>query len=217
MPFLDYFAIKNPLWVDRMPTNPMVQFTLDRIAEHKATPELIRRDFLSRTIAAQQAQPDRMSEDDLIAHNTGNVIAGSDTTSITLAAIFYYLLKHQSVYRRLVAEIDVLVDARVGSITDKQKPITYSESLKMPYLQAVFKESMRLHPAVGLPLERVVPPGGATFCGVTLPEHTIVGINAWVVHRDKEIFGEDADLYRPERWLESEEKTRKMERVNLTV
>ena len=40
----------------------------------------------------------------------------------------------------------------------------------MPYLQACIKEGLRMHPATGLPLARVVPKGGATICGRYFPE-----------------------------------------------
>lgn len=77
---------------------------------------------------------------------------------------------------------------------------------------------MRLHPGVGFPLERYVPKGGAYLSGYFLPEGTIVGMNAWVVHQDKTVFGEDADQFRPERWIESdEEKMKAMNRAFLSV
>lgn len=77
---------------------------------------------------------------------------------------------------------------------------------------------MRLHPGVGLPLERVVPKGGTTMCGKFLPEGTTVGINAWVVHHDKDVYGSDHEEFRPERWIESEpEKLKLMEQTFLSV
>jgi hypothetical protein len=76
---------------------------------------------------------------------------------------------------------------------------------------------MRMHPGVSFPLERVVPAGGVQVSGAFLPEGTIVGMTAAVVHRDKEVFGEDADTYRPERWLGEEEGVKVMERTLLTV
>jgi hypothetical protein len=88
----------------------------------------------------------------------------------------------------------------------------------MPYLQAILKEAMRYHPSVSFLLERVVPKGGTIISGRGIPEGTIVGINAWVIHRDKKIFGEDADKFRPERWLEAdEEKLKAMERTFFAV
>lgn len=80
------------------------------------------------------------------------------------------------------------------------------------------KEAMRLHAGVGYPLERLVPKGGAELCGVYLPGGTRVGINPWVVHMDKEIYGEDAAEFRPERWLKaSAEKLKLMDRSFLAV
>jgi cytochrome P450 len=74
----------------------------------------------------------------------------------------------------------------------------------LKYLDAVVNESCRIHLAVGLLLERVVPLQGATICGELIPGGTIVGCNAWVLHQNKQVFGDDAHIYRPERWLESE-------------
>lgn len=82
----------------------------------------------------------------------------------------------------------------------------------------MIKEAGRLHPAKGLPLERVVPEGGATICGEFMRQGTVVGINAWVSHRDKGVFGGDAEEWRPERWVEIEgEERKRMERALLTV
>ena len=46
---------------------------------------------------------------------------------------------------------------------------SFKETQEMPYLQAVIKEALRLHPAVGQPLERVVPAGGTTIAGQFFP------------------------------------------------
>ena len=48
--------------------------------------------------------------------------------------------------------------------------MSYKESLDhLPYFDAVLKEAMRVHPSIGLLMERHVPPEGATICGVDLP------------------------------------------------
>lgn len=80
------------------------------------------------------------------------------------------------------------------------------------------KEAMRMHPAVGFPLERYVPPEGAEICGYLLPAGTNVSISAPVIHMNQDIFGNDAAEYRPERWLEaSPERLREMDRCFLAV
>lgn len=84
--------------------------------------------------------------------------------------------------------------------------------------QAVIKEAMRLHPVVSYPLERIVPDGGAQLCGEFIPGGTVVGMHAWVVHRDKGIFAEDAEDFRPARWIDAEpEQLKNMERCFLSV
>lgn len=61
---------------------------------------------------------------------------------------------------------------------------------------------LRLHPAVGLSLPRVVPPEGFEVCGKYIPGGSVVGANAWVIHRNEEVYGEDVEEFRPERWLQ---------------
>ena len=78
---------------------------------------------------------------------------------------------------------------------------------------------MRIRPAVGLNITRLVPPGGAEIDGKRYPGGTRVALNGWVLHRDTDVFGKDAEAYRPERWLEGDtesdkgkEKLRNMDR-----
>jgi cytochrome P450 len=104
------------------------------------------------------------------------MVAGSDTTAISLSAVLYYLLKTPSCMERLQHEIDTCTGK--GELSPNP---TFKESQQMPYLQAVIKEALRLHPATGLPLERVVPEGGATISGHFFPEN-VSQTNA-AVHR----------------------------------
>ena len=69
----------------------------------------------------------------------------------------------------------------------------------------------------GLHLEGVVSKGGAVICGKYLLEGTTVRANAWVTNRDKGVYGADAEIWRPERWLCEETRRRKMERTLLSV
>jgi cytochrome P450 len=142
--------------------------------------------------------------------NLNGRFAGSDTTAIALRSIFYHLCKYPRVYQAAVRELD--------STTDLSSPITFEQGQRMPYIQACIKEGLRLHPAVGMLLERLVPEGGATLDGVFFPAGTIVGINPWVVALDESVYGQDAREFRPGRWLEaSAEEHKLMERNFLAV
>lgn len=69
-----------------------------------------------------------------------------------------------------------------------------------------------------MPLERIAPPEGATVCGFDLPAGTIVGVMAPIVNQDKVVFGDDADSFRPERWLDADtEHVKMMDRTFFSV
>lgn len=67
-----------------------------------------------------------------------------------------------------------------------------------------------MRPPVVLGVYKVLPPGSGdtTLCGVSLPAGTAVGFNATAMMRRKDIFGQDPEVFRPERFLECDEKTK---------
>ncbi|KAF2166953.1 hypothetical protein M409DRAFT_23000 [Zasmidium cellare ATCC 36951] len=127
----------------------------------------------------------------------GNLAAGSDTTGITLAAVFYYLYRNPDKLATLRREIDD--GAAVGEVSD---PVTFKEAQNLQYLGAVIEETLRIHSAAGYILERTVPKGGVELASRFFPEGTHVGCQSWALHRNKEVYGADADEFRPERFLE---------------
>ncbi|KAK4101594.1 cytochrome P450-like protein [Parathielavia hyrcaniae] len=156
-------------------------------------------DLLSKFLAAREARPDFMSDTLVQTMAVSMAFAGSETTAISLSAVFYYLLKTPRALERLVRELDAA--ARAGRFADCETGlVTWHESQTLPYLDCCVKEAFRLHPAPGLPMERVVPRGGLEIAGRRVEGGTVVGCSAWVLHRDEGIFGEDVEVYRPERW-----------------
>lgn len=167
-----------------------------------------KKDFLSRFIEAKKKTTD-VPQTNVVAWTMTNLFAGADTTAISLRAVIYYILKYPSTYARLMEEL---------TSSNLSDPITWEEARALPYLDACIREALRLHPAVGLLLERIVPQQGLTIDGRSIRPGTIVGINPWVIQRDINIYGEDADIFRPERWLEASEEQRKtMDRTSLVV
>jgi len=160
-------------------------------------------DFVSKFLDIKSEDPEKMTALDIFTICQSNIGAGSDTTAITLSAVLYYLLKHPRTFETLRKEIDD--GATAGMVSD---PVTFKEANEMPYLQAVIKEALRLHSATGLPLARVVPPSGADLAGHHFAAGTTVGINSWVAHHNSEVYGNDAEAWRPERWLEMQEQGR---------
>jgi cytochrome P450 len=126
-----------------------------------------------------------------------NFGAGVETTAITVSAFIVNIVSHPGCQERIHREIDVAKKA--GKLSNPPKLREMKDHL--PYLSACLNESMRLHPVVGMPLVRIVPEG-QVLEGHYLSAGTTVGINPWVFARDKSLYGDDAEEWRPERWLE---------------
>lgn len=140
--------------------------------------------------------------------------AGSDSTASTMQSFFFHVLSNKEVYAKLQEEID---QAAADGTIPSSGNIAWNEAQGLAYFQACLKEAMRMRPAVGLNITRVVPPEGAELDGHFFPGGVIVAVNGWVLHRDKATFGQDADQYRPERWLTDAEEARRMERAMAQV
>ncbi|KAK1623773.1 cytochrome P450 [Colletotrichum phormii] len=87
-------------------------------------------------------------------------------------------------------------------------PITNEESKTLPYLQAIIYEGLRMcAPFTGL-CAKEAPAGGDTIDGRFIPGGTRIAQNVWGTLRRVDVFGKDADLFRPERWIEADAATK---------
>src|SRR5579862_989947 len=200
-----------------------VQFSGQCVEERMASGlKTGRKDLLYYFTERQQKNPDLMRPLDVHIEANSEVyppifvlsndsFAGSDTTAIALRAVFYYLLKNPQYYSRLRQEIDEAEAA--GKFSDS---VTYAQARALPFFQAVVSEALRLCPSVALCMPRYPPKGGATILGEYFPETVQVGCNPWVIHINKEIYGEDAETFNPDRWLESEERNKEMDKYLIT-
>ncbi|KAI9667754.1 MAG: hypothetical protein M1821_000571 [Bathelium mastoideum] len=171
-----------------------------------------RRDMLACLLEVHDKNESKLNMGEVVGITTANIIAGSDTTAIGLRSVLYYLCKNPHFYKKLQREVDEAFEIRTV-----RSPVNYADANKLEYLNAVVNEALRVHSPAGLPLERELPEGGVTIAGTFIPAGTFIGINPWVLHRDKSVFGEDAESFNPERWLEgSEEKISQMKRCNMT-
>ncbi|EYE90342.1 cytochrome P450 [Aspergillus ruber CBS 135680] len=195
----------------------IMQYVQGKIARHndlKADPEAGLRmqtktqDFLEKMVLARDKDPQKVTDYHLFMMGQSNVIAGSDTTAISLSAILYHCLRRPGVLDKLRKEIDSFTEQ--GRCSEKA---TFKESQEMPYFQAVVKEALRMHSATGLPLWREVPAGGAEISGRFFPAGMVVGINTWVAHYNEDIFP-DAKTFRPDRWIEAENYPERLKVMN---
>ncbi|KXT14609.1 hypothetical protein AC579_3660 [Pseudocercospora musae] len=201
--------------------NYIIQYTQRRIADREAERSSNEkagnrhlpkggapRDFLDITMDAAQDPEKAMTPYHVFMASMSNIIAGSDTTAISLSSVLWRLAANAETRMKLRHELDTAIQE--GKMTKDR--ITFKESQNLPYLQACIKEGLRLCSATGLPLWREVPAGsgGMEIMGRYFPEGSEVGINAWVAHYDEDIWGADAGEFRPERWIDSDAETLKM-------
>ncbi|KAK4184486.1 Pisatin demethylase [Podospora australis] len=172
---------------------------------------------LARKLVAERFGPEAKHKDDMLGSFVRHgltqrqceteaifqLVAGSDTTATAIRATLLYIITTPRVYNALQAEIDAAI--RSGAISS---PITNAEAAELPYLQGVIYEGLRLHPPfTGIPM-KVVPPEGDTVDGKFIPGGTRIAPSIWATGRLKGVFGHDAELFRPERWLEVADQQR---------
>ncbi|CCL99519.1 uncharacterized protein FIBRA_01537 [Fibroporia radiculosa] len=164
------------------------------------------KDIMSILIRANSTTSvdDRLRDDELIAQMSTFVFAATDTTSNTLARILQSLAEHPEVQDKLRAE---LLDADAGG------SLSYDELDQLPFLDSVCRETLRLYPPVRalsrtanhdtvLPLsEPIVGIDGILIREIPIPKGTTVMIGVLGCNTSKKIWGEDADEWKPERWL----------------
>lgn len=114
------------------------------------------------------------------------------------------MIRNPDKLAKLRAEFDEL-DLR-GRTVPGNALVAWGDVRELPYLSAVINESLRTHPAAGLPLERIVPAEGVQLGDVFIPGGTTIGCSAWTLHLDRDLWGQDSGKWRPERWLEASEQ-----------
>lgn len=122
------------------------------------------------------------------------------------------IISHYPMQKKLLEECQSIGLPLTEIISDKR-------AKELPYLQACIKESLRVFPsAAGLILKDAPPEGDTLPDGTFIPGGTAIGQCSWGIHRNKAIYGEDAKLFRPERWFEAKgEQLARMEKTNQMI
>ncbi|KAE8551566.1 hypothetical protein EYB25_005456 [Talaromyces marneffei] len=208
MPWLHYYLKTN--WIARRFNAPQLQWAVDLSLEHyfkrqqmrqlsdkKKPVSIEEQDFLDKYLEAQQKYPQLIDDYQMIGYLLTNTVAGSHPTAYTLTAMVYYVLKTNGVLAKIRAELES------ASLYGCNEPVSYKDAKNLLYLEAVIREAIRIHPGFALVLEREVPEGGLHLPdGRFVTSGTVVGMDAWVINRNEEVFGPETDSFIPERWLQ---------------
>ncbi|KAL5321155.1 hypothetical protein ACEPPN_011967 [Leptodophora sp. 'Broadleaf-Isolate-01'] len=137
----------------------------------------------------------------------GLLAAGRDTTASLMSWVFYCLARDERVWKKLRAEIINTFGPYSSDTETTLHNITFQKLKSCRYLQHVLNETLRLHSIVAFNsrmagLDTTIPTGGGPdgTQPVFVPAGTEVNFSSHVMHRRKDLWGEDADMFVPERW-----------------
>ncbi|MFJ4840986.1 cytochrome P450 [Streptomyces sp. NPDC088746] len=147
-----------------------------------------RPDLLSRLLTAVDETGAHLSDQEIRDEAVTLYIGGHETTSSTLVWAWYLLSRTPHALAALTEELDRVLGDREPGIDDYAR---------LPYAQAVVKETLRLYPTIWLVTG--IAKEGARIGGVPMPEGTRVWSSQWATHRDERWFPEP-EAFRPERW-----------------
>ncbi|RDB24999.1 hypothetical protein Hypma_008013 [Hypsizygus marmoreus] len=191
-------------------TRELVASKADALLHGKSNKDIL--SLLVKANASENAET-RLTEEEMLAQMRTILLAGHETSATTLCWVLLELARHPEVQAKLRAEIRAMEQSRSGS------EFTAHDLDSMSYLSAVLKESMRFHPALYqnyrqaaqddvIPLSTPIrTTSGELISKVPVPKGMKVIASIAGYNRNKEIFGEDADTFNPDRWLRgSDEK-----------
>ncbi|TFK51292.1 cytochrome P450 [Heliocybe sulcata] len=150
------------------------------------------------------SEEDRLPASQVVGQMTTLIFGAMDTTSSALARILYLLALNPGVQEKLREEVRTAHASR---------EFTYDDLDKLPYMEAIIRETLRLHPPLTVmhrvtTQDTVLPLGtpirgvdGTVITEIPLPRDSNLMISILSLNRNKALWGEDAYEWKPDRWL----------------
>ncbi|XP_074263213.1 cytochrome P450 76AD1-like [Silene latifolia] len=171
-----------------------VMETFEQIINQRMKDEAVSKDDVLDTLL-KLVEDDTLSLDDVYHMLLDLFAAGTDTTSSTLEWAFTELLRNPEKLANAQNEIDRVIGKHNG-------PIQESDISKLPYIQAVVKEALRLHPPIPFLLPHKAEKD-VELSGYFVPKNAQIWVNVWAIGRDPSVWP-NALSFSPERFLGSE-------------
>ncbi|MED6220419.1 hypothetical protein PIB30_044663 [Stylosanthes scabra] len=166
-------------------------FLQELVDEHRSGKGNKNDTMIDHLLTQQQSNPEYYTDGIIKGLILVMLLAGTDTSSVTLEWAMLNLLNHPEMIERARKEIDTFIK--------HDRLIDEPNISKLKYLQNIVYETLRLHPAAPL----LIPHLSSEDCtieGYTVPQNTIILVNAWAIHRDPDVWGDDSIQFKPERF-----------------
>lgn len=142
-----------------------------------------------------------MTSRDILDQMSELLLAGSETTSGTIACLFLELARNPRARAKLLASLPIISHENLDDIIVSK---TVRDSKDYQYLEACIKENLRLHP-IASEMGRRTGDQWVNLMGYDLPPHTVVSASYRDLHRNED-YWPDALTFIPERWLPDDER-----------
>ena len=157
-------------------------------------------DLLSRLLQAQGRGEGAMSERAMSDQQLRDevmtlLLAGHETTAVSLSWAWYLLAQYPEVEKKLWSELRAVLKGRSPSVKDLSR---------LPYTERVVKEAMRLYPPAWAIVRNCLK--DCDIGGYRVPAGATVMMSQWVTHRDRRYY-QQPERFNPDRWLEGRAKT----------
>ncbi|KAA1470689.1 cytochrome P450 [Dentipellis sp. KUC8613] len=200
-------VIRNFIW--ELERNSQTMFQEKKNAIINGSDASMGKDLMTAIISEHVLadRPDRVSEQEATSHFRTLLFAATDTSSSAILRTIQLLSEHADVQAALRDEITAAKEEGGGEIA-------YDKLLALPWLDAVYRETLRLYPPAGfidrMALQDTVLPlafpitgrDGTPLHELVLPKGTVVTMSLVGVNRSRAVWGPDADEWRPQRWME---------------
>jgi hypothetical protein len=160
-----------------------------------------RTDLLQTFLQARTSEDKPLDIDYIKSEVLLILTAGADTTGTVMQGLIHHVLTRPDVKRKLMFEIGEVEKKGLLSATPLYEEVTQN----MPYYVACVQEVLRLWPSSPALFPRVVGKQGIMFGDKQAPPGVEVTSSAWLIQRDKEMYGADAEYFNPDRWLDPEQ------------
>ncbi|XP_047986328.1 cytochrome P450 4d2-like isoform X2 [Leguminivora glycinivorella] len=144
--------------------------------------------FLEMLLESSQLSDHELAEEAMVIS-----VAGTDTSAVAASFTVLMLSRHPEIQDRVYEELCEVLG-------DSNRDVTAEDLPRLKYLEAVIKETLRLYPPVPI-IVRSVEQDTELPSGLTLVKGVGIVINIWAMHRNPRYWGQDADMFRPERFL----------------
>jgi len=219
-----------PIWMSRR-LQSLPKKDLNRLNKHKKLARGVAKDLVDKEMEAHMGGKEggkdvmsifikanasedpkrRLNEDEILSQITTLMLAGHETTASTVSWTLYELSKRPEMQRKLRDEIRAV---RADAIARGDEDITIPDLDSMKYMGAVMKETLRYHTIVLQMFRRaghddVIPldfpqrtVSGDVITSIPVSKGQVVQLGIAAYNRIKSVWGEDADQWRPERFLQ---------------